>query len=221
MSKGGVGGGGREVANFGEVSPEPGGGERKKEVGHLVVRNEWSEGCCDAGDVIDGEERIISVMREGLQENRTEEGTFSMWWEDCAWGLFFRESVCEGFFAKMHLYSSTSSHLHICASAFAHLRLSSSSHLRIYTAAHLHICASTSLLIFTSAHLHLCSSSHLHICASSHLRTYILTSSHLRISHLRIRSSFLSLLRPGAVPPEHRETQPSAEIVRVEGAKCR
>ena len=30
----------------------------------------------------------------------------------------------------------------------------------------------------------------------------------------------LSLLRPGAVPPEH-ETQPSAEIVRVECAKCR
>ena len=50
MSKGGVGGVAR--ANFGEVNPEPGGGERKKEVGHLVVKNEWLEGCCDAGDVM-------------------------------------------------------------------------------------------------------------------------------------------------------------------------
>ena len=47
----------------GEVNPEPGGGERKKEVGHLVVKNEWFEGCCDAGDVIDGEECIISITR--------------------------------------------------------------------------------------------------------------------------------------------------------------
>ena len=41
MSKGGVGGGGRERANFREVNPEPGWGERKKEVGYLVVKNEW------------------------------------------------------------------------------------------------------------------------------------------------------------------------------------
>ena len=69
--------------------------------------------------------------------------------------------------------------------------------------------------MFTSAHLHLCSSSHPHII-SAHL--HILTStSHSCIS----RSSLLSLLRPGAVPPENHETQPSAEIVRVEGAKCR
>ena len=32
-------------------------------VGHLVVNNEWFEGCCDAGDVIDGEECIISITR--------------------------------------------------------------------------------------------------------------------------------------------------------------
>ena len=51
------------MANFGEVNLEPGGGERKREVGHLVVKNEWFEGCCDSGDVIDGEERIISIMR--------------------------------------------------------------------------------------------------------------------------------------------------------------
>ena len=30
---------------FGEVNPEPGGGERQKEAGHLVVKNEWFEGC--------------------------------------------------------------------------------------------------------------------------------------------------------------------------------
>ena len=48
--------------HFGEVNPEPGGGERNKLVGHLVVKNEWFEGC-DAGDVIDGEECIISIMR--------------------------------------------------------------------------------------------------------------------------------------------------------------
>ena len=35
----------------------------KKEVGHLVVKTEWFEGCCDAGDVIDGVECIISITR--------------------------------------------------------------------------------------------------------------------------------------------------------------
>ena len=88
-------------------------------------------------------------------------------------------------------------HLHIFTSAHlhSHLYLCSCSHLHIYISAHVHICTSTSLLIFTSSH------------RSSHIFTS--------------RSSLLSLLRPGAVPPEHHETQPSAEIVRVEGAKCR
>ena len=45
------------------MHPEPDGGERKKEVGHLVVKNEWFEGCCDASDVIEGEECIISSTR--------------------------------------------------------------------------------------------------------------------------------------------------------------
>ena len=45
------------------LNPEPGGGEQQKEAGRLVVKNEWFEGRCDAGDVIDGEECIISVMR--------------------------------------------------------------------------------------------------------------------------------------------------------------
>ena len=44
-------GGGRERANFGEVNAGPGGGERKKELGHLVVKNERFDWCCDAGDV--------------------------------------------------------------------------------------------------------------------------------------------------------------------------
>ena len=51
----------------GEVNPEPGGEDRKKEAGHLVVKNEWFEGCCDAGGVIDGEECIIGITR-GLGE---------------------------------------------------------------------------------------------------------------------------------------------------------
>ena len=158
---------------------------------------------------------------------------------------FFPESVCEGFFVKKHLQnyvSSTYSHLHLCTSTFSHLYLCSCSHLRVYISAHLHIC----MLIFTSAHLHLRSSSHphiyishlhlctstfspisllmftsahVHLCSSSHLQIYI--SAHLRIltstSHIfTSRSSLLSLLRPGAVPPEHHETQPSAEIARVE-----
>ena len=40
---------------FGEVNPEPGGGERQKEAGHLVVKMGCFLGCCDAGDVIDGQ----------------------------------------------------------------------------------------------------------------------------------------------------------------------
>ena len=51
---------------------------------------------------------------------------------------------------------------------------------------------------------------------------YIFASSHLHISHLRILSLFFSSsLKAGVGPPEHRESQPSAETVRVEGAKCR
>ena len=37
-------------------------------VGHLVVNNEWFEGCCDAGDVFDGEECIASSASRGAQE---------------------------------------------------------------------------------------------------------------------------------------------------------
>ena len=150
-------------------------------------------------------------------------------------------------FRKKHLQnyvSSTSSHLHLCTSTFspisllmftsAHLHLCSSSSSHIYISAHVHICTSTSLLIFTSSH-HLCSSSHPHII-SAHL--HILTSTaHIFTS----RSSELSLLRPGSAagPPRNatlcgdracrvREMQArvrfvpvSAEIVRVECAKCR
>ena len=52
------------------------------------------------------------------------------------------------------------------------------------------------IYIFTSAHLHLYSFSHLHIYISAHLHICTPTSSHLTSSH---------------------ESQPSAEIVRVEG----
>ena len=120
-------------------------------------------------------------------------------------------------FASAHLHLGSSSHPHIFTSTFtsAHLHLGSSSHPHIYISAHLHLHISASLLMFTSAHLHLCSSSHPHII-SAHL--HILTStSHICTS----RSSLLSLLRPGAAPPERHETQPSAEIARVEGTKCR
>ena len=99
---------------------------------------------------------------------------------------------------KKHLrnnVSSTSSYLHLPRIyIFTYI----SAHLHIFTYLHVHI--------FPSAHLHLCSSSHPHICTS-----HIFTS----------RSSLLSLLRPGAAPPEHHETQPSAEIARIEGAKRR
>ena len=126
----------------------------------------------------------------------------------------FPESACEGFFVENHLQnyvSSTSSHLHLCTSTFSPISLLifTSSHIYMFTSSHLHIYIITAhlhFLIFTSGHLHLCSSSHPHVCTS-----------HILTSH----SSELSLLRPGTVPPEHRETQPSAEIVRVESAKRR
>ena len=114
---------------------------------------------------------------------------------------------------RKHLqnYVSSTSSLLCTTTSHLHLHIFTRSHLRIYmfTSSHLHIYMITAhlhFLIFTSAHLHLCSSSHPHICTS-----HIFTSG----------SSLLSLLRPGAVPPEHHETQPSAEIVRVERAKCR
>ena len=96
------------------------------------------------------------------------------------------------------------------------------------TSSYLHLCTSTfspiSLLIFTSAHLHLCSSSHPHI--------YI---SHL---HLSLFFTFSLKAGGGAAGAPRNVTlcgdracrghafclcpaQPSAEIVPVEGAKCR
>ena len=137
----------------------------------------------------------------------------------CSWQRpldIFPESVCERFFVKNICRTTSHLHLHIFTSAHLHFHLnlcaSSHAHICASTFSHLHICTSTSSLhiyMFTSAHLpHHCAStfSHLHICTS-----HIFTS----------RSSFLSLLRPGAVSPEHHEAQPSPEIVRVDGAKCR
>ena len=122
------------------------------------------------------------------------------------------------FFVKKHLQNYVHLHLQIFTSAHlhSHLYLCSSSHLHIYISAHLHILTSTSLLIFIFTYPHLCSCSHLCIYISAHLHI-LASTSHICTS----RSSLLSLLRPGAVPPEHHETQPSAEIVHVEGAKCR
>ena len=37
------------------ADPDPGGGERKKRGGHLAVKTSSFCGCCDAGDVIDGQ----------------------------------------------------------------------------------------------------------------------------------------------------------------------
>ena len=102
-----------------------------------------------------------------------------------------------------YIFASSPLHIHI----LTHI----SAHLHIYISPHLLICTSTSLLIFTCSHLHLCSCSSSHICISAHL--HILT---FRSRIFTSRSSLLSLLRPGAVPPEHHETQPSVEIVRVE-----
>ena len=66
MSKGGVGGVVAWWLLLGEVNPEPGGGEQQKEAGHLVVKNGWFEGCCDAGDVVDGQ--CASLASRGAQE---------------------------------------------------------------------------------------------------------------------------------------------------------
>ena len=132
----------------------------------------------------------------------------------------------ERIFSQESLLCRTTSHLHLHIFTSAHL------HFHMFTPAHLHfhrcLCSSSHLHICTStcSHLHICTSTsslHLYIFSSSLLRLHI--SAHLRIPHIcashifTSRSSCLSLLRPGAAPPEHNETQPSAGIVRVEGAK--
>ena len=87
--------------------------------------------------------------------------------------------------------------------------------------------------MFTSAHLHHHTSTfaHLHIWTSTSL--LIFTSSHLHISHLHLSLFFTFSLKAGggaAGAPRNAtlcgdralwRAQPSAEIVRVEGAKCR
>ena len=119
--------------------------------------------------------------------------------------------------AHLHLHIYISAHLHIFTSTFAHLHLCSYSHLHIYISAHLHICTSTYLLIFTSSHLYI----------------YIVTSSRQgREVQVRLRfglvarnplgRSCVSRVRSaGDIAFWIGRGQPSAEIVRVEGAKCR
>ena len=53
------------MVTSGEVNPEPGGGERQKEAGHLVkMSGVW--GCCDAGDVVTASS--ASSASSGAQE---------------------------------------------------------------------------------------------------------------------------------------------------------
>ena len=110
-------------------------------------------------------------------------------------------------------------HFHVFLMCFSRehlrrvLRKKTSAELRfiyIFTSSPLHIY----ILIYISAHLHIFT--HLHACSCSHL--HISAHLHILASTCHI---FTSLLRPGAVPPEHHVKQPSAEIVRIEGAKCR
>ena len=132
---------------------------------------------------------------------------------------FAKRSLCS--FCRVNVFARERLRRVLRTKTSAELRL-----IYIFTSSPLHIhwlcscshphnyVSSTSLLMFTSAHLHLCSCSHLYIYISTHLHILASTS-----DIFTSRSSLFSLLRPGAVPPEHHETQPSAEIVRVEGAK--
>ena len=47
------------VGSHWRANPEPGGGERRK----VFAVWDWFAGCCDAGDVIDDHECIISIRR--------------------------------------------------------------------------------------------------------------------------------------------------------------
>ena len=141
--------------------------------------------------------------------------------------IFCPRAPAKGSSLKRHLQnyvSSTSSHLHLCTSTFSPISL------LIFT--------STSLLMFTSAHLHLCSSSHPHIYIS-HLHLSLFFTFSLKAGggaagaprnanlcgnracrghEMQARARF----GPVAGNPLRRSpAQPSAEIVRVEGAKCR
>ena len=154
----------------------------------------------------------------------------------------FTFHICTSTSSHLHICTSTSSHLHICTSTCLLIFTSTHQHLHIFTSAHLHlhICTSTSRLTSTSSHLQIYIFSHVHICRS----TDLLTSADPHI-YRSSRSSFNSLLRRGwcrrsitKVNPLRRScvskarnagenafwigrAQPSAEIVRVEGAKCR
>ena len=143
---------------------------------------------------------------------------------------------------KKHLQnytSSTSSNLHLCTIALSPLSLLifTSAHPHIYISAHLHLHTSTSLLIFASACLHLCSSSHPHhlLISTSHILTSPLCGDRAcRVREMQARVRFVSAagnpLRRSCVSSARNAgesaicrvpAQPSAEIVRVECAKCR
>ena len=124
----------------------------------------------------------------------------------------------------LHIVSSTSSHLHLCTSTFSPVSL------LIFTC--IHNCTSTSLLTFTSSHLHLTSlplifTSHLHLTSSPLALLNFLSygrgqyrRSTTKRSPLR-RSCVSSARNAGESAIWFCRGQPSAEIVRVECAKCR
>ena len=138
--------------------------------------------------------------------------------------------------SHLHLHVFTSAHLHFHIFTSAHLHLCSSSHQHIYISAHLHICTST------SSHLHI---SHLRILSlfffvsllrrrrcrrSTTKRNDRACRGHemqvrLRfclVQHNPLRRSCVSRAQnAGEIAFWIRPTQPSAEIVRVEGAKYR
>ena len=148
--------------------------------------------------------------------------------------------------SHLHIYMNlcSSSHLHI------YMNLCSSSHLHIYifTSAHLHLCSSSHLHIYISAHLHICTS---HICGSSRSsfnsflrrgcgaagaprKPTLCGDRACRRREMRVRSRFCPVqrnpLRRSCVSKARNageiafwiwHGQPSAEIVRTEGAKCR
>ena len=110
-----------------------------------------------------------------------------------------------------HLCSS--SHLHRLTSAHLHLHLhscTSTSSLRIYISAHLHILTSTSLLIFTSSHLHI-----------SHLHLSLFFTFSLKAGGGTTGAPRNAPRNAGEIAYWPCPAQPSVEIARVEGAKCR
>ena len=163
----------------------------------------------------------------------------------------FPESVCEGFFVKNHLQnyvSSTSSHLHLCTSTFspdltcisAHLHIyihnCTSTSLLIFTSLHLHL---TSVPLIYISHLHLSLFLTFSLkaggsTAGAPRNATLCGDRACRAQKMQGRVRFVPVagnpLRRSCVSSARNagesaiwvcRGQPSVEIVRVEGAKCR